>query len=259
MKSLNFDNKVSLLYKSKSQKIRVLSENWFSQNMYCPCCGNIMLKKFKNNSPVADFYCEKCSEQFELKSTDRKIKNKIVDGAYETAINRVKSNSNPDLFVLQYKDFTVKNLMVIPKYFFTPDIIEKRKPLSSTARRAGWVGSNILYEEIPEQGKIKIIVDGEIISPEAVVEEYQKTKKLYVENIEKRGWLIDVLSCVNLINKNEFSLNEMYFYEQQLQKKHPGNNNVKQKIRQQLQFLRDKGFIAFMDNKGHYKKLGFNH
>lgn len=223
--------------------------------MYCPCCGNNMLKKFDNNRPVADFFCEHCQEQFELKSTDKTIKNKIVDGAYETAISRVISNTNPDLFVLQYKDFIVNNLIVVPKFFFTPAIIEKRKPLSDTARRAGWVGSNILYGKIPRQGKIKIIDDGEIISPEIVRNEYQKSKRLQVGNVEKRGWIFDVLNCINLIQNEFFSLDEIYAFKNTLQNLHPFNNNIKDKIRQQLQILRDKGVIEFVDNKGHYKKL----
>ena len=32
------------------------------------------------------------------------------------------------------------------------------------------------------------------------------------------------------------------------------NFNVEAKVRQQLQFLRDKGFIDFIDNNGMYKK-----
>lgn len=68
-------------------------------------------------------------------------------------IERITSTSNPDLFIMQYENMQVSNLMVIPKFFFTPDIIEKRKPLSENARRAGWVGCNILIDDIPKQGK----------------------------------------------------------------------------------------------------------
>jgi type II restriction enzyme len=47
----------------------------------------------------------------------------------------------------------------VPKYFFVSEIIEKRKPLSITARRAGWTGSNILFSKIPNSGKIYYIED----------------------------------------------------------------------------------------------------
>lgn len=255
MNNLYFNKNLASQYRSNSQAIRILSESWMSENMYCPCCGNVALKQFDNNKPVADFYCERCNEQFELKSTNRITINKIVDGAYSTAIERVKSKTNPDLFVLQYSDYMVKNLVVVPKYFFTPDIIEKRKPLSETARRAGWIGSNILYGKIPSQGKINIVTNGNIVSSEIVFDEYQKASRLNVDNIEKRGWLFDVLNCVNMILDDTFSLEDVYKFERLLKNIHPNNNNIKDKIRQQLQFLRDRGIIEFIDNRGHYRKL----
>ena len=187
MNNLNFNKDLALRYKSNSQVIRILSESWLSENMYCPCCGNLILKKYGNNKPVADFYCEKCKEQFELKSSGKRINNKIVDGAYATAIERVKSKTNPDLFVLHYSNYAVKNLVVVPKYFFTPDSIERRKPLSLTARRSGWIGSNILYGKIPEQGKIDVITNGDIISPEIVLDRYQQASRLNIDNVNNRG------------------------------------------------------------------------
>jgi len=45
-------------------------------------------------------------------------------------------------------DFEVSNFLVVPKYFFVPGVIEKRKPLSATARRAGWIGCNIVLKSI---------------------------------------------------------------------------------------------------------------
>ena len=55
-------------------------------------------------------------------------------------IERIQSLTNPDFFFLNYNPCTleVKNFILIPKYFFVPEIIEKRSPLSPTARRAGW-------------------------------------------------------------------------------------------------------------------------
>jgi len=43
---------------------------------------------------------------------------------------------------------------VVPKHFFVRAIIERRNPLAATARRAGWIGSNILLDQVPDAGKI---------------------------------------------------------------------------------------------------------
>ncbi len=142
----------------------------------------------------------------------------------------------------------------IPKHFFVPDIIEKRKPLSQTARRAGWIGCNILIDKIPEQGRISVVSNGRIVDPSIVVQKVGRSLKLEKSDIESRGWLFDVMNCVNSIPREIFTLDEMYRHGPQLQEKHPMNHNIRPKIRQQLQFLRDEGFIEFLGN-GKYKKL----
>ena len=63
-----------------------------------------------------------------------------------------------------------------------------------------------------------------------------------------------MLNCVNDIKSDEFTLNEVYDYVELLQQKHINNNNVEAKIRQQLQFLKDKGFIEFL-GRGQYRKI----
>ena len=54
------------------------------------------------------------------------------------------------------------------------------------------------------------------------------------------------------IKKQEFSLGDVYAFEGYLKAKHPSNNKVQAKIRQQLQFLRDKGVIEFL-GRGQYR------
>ncbi|WP_216382230.1 hypothetical protein [Arcanobacterium phocae] len=61
-----------------------------------------------------------------------------------------------------------------------------------------------------------------------------------------RGWLLDILLCIEQINEEEFSLQDVYEFEDILSQKHPQNKNVKAKIRHQLQLLRDKGGITFL-------------
>lgn len=250
-----FNKELARNYKSNSQKIRVMSENWVSDNIYCPICGNPHISNLDNNMPVADFSCVSCGEVFELKSKCGNIGNKIADGAYSTMIERITSSNNPNLFIMQYSaDLQVVNLTLVPKFLFVPSVIEKRKPLAATAKRAGWIGCNILYSDIPKQGKITIIDSQKLSDRKTVTEEYSKIKKLQTDNMEKRGWILDVLWCVNAIDSIEFSLQDMYKFVEFLKKRHIYNNNVEAKIRQQLQILRDKGFIEFLA-RGHYRKM----
>jgi len=58
-------------------------------------------------------------------------------------------------------------------------------------------------------------------------------------------------------NNNYFTLNEIYEYLFYFKKLYPNNNNLKAKIRQQLQLLRNKGYIEFIGN-GEYFRLNKN-
>lgn len=242
-------------YSSSSQRIRVMTEEWVNRSTFCPNCGNV-LSRFANNKPVADFYCGNCSEEYELKSKNGSMGKKIVDGAYSTMIERLTSANNPNFFFLTYDRSTLKirNFLTIPKYFFIPDIIEKRKALNPLARRAGWIGCNIVMSNIPEFGKIFYVQNGIANSKNEVLEKWNKTEFVRrTSNIEAKGWLLDVLLCVERIKKKEFSLDEVYAFEEYLKAKHPSNNNVKAKIRQQLQFSRDKNVIEFV-GRGQYRQ-----
>ena len=234
-------------YNSNSQIARVLTEEWVEKNMYCPRCGNLHINHFENNRPVADYYCPSCNNEYELKSKNGNLGHKVNDGAYNTMIERISSNDNPDFFFMNYSknELKVIDFILIPKHFFVPDIIERRKPLALTAKRSGWTGCNILLDKIPEQGKIDIVSNGEIIDINYVINKVNKSSLLETKNINNRGWLMDVLNCVNKIPSEIFTLDEVYNFENILHIKHPQNNNIRPKIRQQLQFLRDKGFIDF--------------
>jgi type II restriction enzyme len=241
-------------YSSSSQRIRVMTEYWVRRSAFCPNCGNI-LNSFGNNRPVADFYCIECWEEYELKSKQGTIGRKIVNGAYSTMIQRLVSDNNPNFFFLTYDKTTleIRNFLTIPKYFFVPSIIEQRSPLNLAARRAGWVGCNIVMSNIPEFGKIFYVQNGIPKSKKEVLDKWSKTEFIKsTRNIEAKGWLLDVLVCVERIKKREFSLEEVYSFEEYLKAKHPLNNNIRAKIRQQLQFLRDKSVIEFV-GRGHYR------
>lgn len=100
--NLSFSTNLAQGYASNSQIVRLLTENWVLNNSYCPSCGDLTLNEFENNRPVADFYCKKCNEEFELKSKSGKLSNTITDGAYSTMIERINSENNPNFFFLTY-------------------------------------------------------------------------------------------------------------------------------------------------------------
>ena len=235
-------------YESHSQRVRIITESWTESNMFCPRCGEAKLRHFPNNRAVADFYCPSCKNEYELKSKKRSVGKKITDGAYSTFIQRITSNNNPDFFILIYdrSQWYVKDFLIVPKHFFTPKVVEKRNPLHKGRQRAGWIGCNILFSEIPEQGKISIIKDRIPVDQASVIAQVRKSNLLQEPNIEKRGWLFDILNCINQIPRDTFTLEEAYRFETKLKQLHPQNNNIRPKIRQQLQILRDKKIINFL-------------
>lgn len=247
--NLNFDTKLANAYSSYSQKARVLSENWVLNQIYCPGCGG-SIYGYENNKPVADFYCKQCSEDFELKSKKGKIGKKVSAGAYSQMIKRINSSQKPNFFFMGYvaEMWNVNNFFVIPKHFFVAEIIEERKPLAGSARRAGWVGSNILFSKIPKAGQIFYIENGKEIDKKEVLDKWKKTVFLkQVKKSDARGWILDIMNCVDSLNKQEFTLQDVYAFEKDLSVIHPKNKNIKPKIRQQLQFLRDKGYLEFVE------------
>ena len=253
--NLQLDRRKAESYSSNAQKIRVMTENWVDKNMFCPYCGNQYVSHCENNRSGADFFCPSGMEEYELKSKGASISNKVNDGAYNTMIERITSINNPNFFFMHYNktNLQVENFVMVPKYFFTPDIIEKRKPLSDTARRAGWTGCNILLSRIPDEGRIYIVQNEKEVSIERIVEKVHRTEFLRGSKLDARGWTLDVLNCVNIIDGKDFTLEQVYRFEELLVEKHPDNHHVKDKIRQQLQILRDNGIIEFT-GRGHYRK-----
>lgn len=253
--NLFFDTKLADEYTSFPQKIRVLTEDWVSRQIYCPNCGHLNIDKYRNNMPVADFFCSNCKEDYELKSKKGSVGTKIVDGAYRTMIDRLQGTNNPNFFLLNYDliNFSILNFFVIPKHFFVPDIIEKRKALSQTAKRAGWIGCNILLQSIPQTGKIFFVRNKQIEPKEKVFADWKRTLFLREEKeLSAKGWLLDIMRCVDRLGKKEFGLDEVYTFENELSLLHPENKHIKDKIRQQLQILRDKNYLRFLGN-GKYK------
>lgn len=120
-------------YTSGSQSARAWTESWVRSWAYCPNCGNPQLSSFPNNTPVADFFCPSCSEEFKLKSKKGKFGPKLANGSFKTKCERLASSNNPNFFLMNYdfKTLAIVNLFIVPKHFFVREIIEERQAASS--------------------------------------------------------------------------------------------------------------------------------
>jgi type II restriction enzyme len=174
-------------FTSQSQSARVWSESWVRREVYCPNCGQSNIEKYENNRPVADFFCAFCREEFELKSQKRQFGVKVLDGAFRSMRERLAASNNPNLMLLNYdlKQFSVTNLFVVPKHFFVQEIIERRPPLAASARRAGWIGCNILLNHIPDAGKIFLVCNGQPLPREDVLTKWNRTLFLREEGADE--------------------------------------------------------------------------
>lgn len=241
-------------YKSASQRARVATEVWAGANLYCPNCTANRLRPSATNTPAVDYLCTRCDAPFQLKSQRRRFARRITDAAYVAMRHAIEEDRTPNLFVLHYEPvrWRVCNVVLVPSFAFTLSVLERRKPLGPNARRAGWVGCNILLANIPFDAKITVVLDGVPMSPTGVRRQYESLRPLAGLSVEKRGWTLDVLNVVRLLDKTEFSLAEVYAFEQKLGELHPANRFIRDKIRQQLQVLRDLGFVEFL-GRGNYR------
>jgi type II restriction enzyme len=233
-------------FKSAAQIVRVLSEDWAATNLYCPACDSDSLTRARNNTRVLDFICPLCSAPFQLKSSKRWDERRIPDAGYSAMMEAISLGRNPNLVVMHYdRNWAVRNLLLIPSFFLSASAIQKRRPLAATARRAGWIGCNIVLSSIPTVGRIVMVANGLPRDSVEVRLDYSRASPFSSLDTKVRGWALDVLRIVELLPRR-FALSDVYIFEGQLARLHPANKNVRPKIRQQLQVLRDLGFVEFL-------------
>jgi type II restriction enzyme len=295
---------------------------------------------------------------FQLKSQKSRLGDSITDGAYAAMMDAIRHDELPSFYFMQYEIvrspsppsptgerargevaqiksprpdplpaqsrgegmlWRVRNLLLVPHFAFPPSAIIKRKPLSSTARRAGWVGCNFDLSRIPADARIQVVcaptyearsaavpaagsggvpprestrsetlhepagadaraTDSIIIPPETVRAQFHRVKPLKDISVTQRGWTLDVLNIVRRISEvgtagsavrapsgrnvpaalppvtsqrdvptNTFTTADTYAFTRELEKLHPDNRHVKDKIRQQLQVLRDAGLLLHVE------------
>ncbi len=262
--NLYMRGELAAAFTSGSQKAGNVTEAWGADNFYCPNCSSPKLDWLKPGTKANDYKCPSCGFWYQLKSKKSPIGNSITDGAYGAMMEAIKNDRSPNFFFLHYDlaTWNVRNLLLVPHFAFPPSAIIKRPPLAPTARRAGWVGCNFDLRRIPADARISIVTETKIIPATEVREKFKRVKPFKNLSVTQRGWTLDVLNIVRRLvgtsrrdvrdsgtveptvpTKNEFTNEDVYAFAPELEKLHPDNRHVKDKIRQQLQVLRDTGFL----------------
>lgn len=149
------------------------------------------------------------------------VKNKMVDEIKDDYLTIFNNPEYPEI-TLDIIDKAEAILLSVPK--------ERQKTLRVTEKA--------LFEEF--------------INDENIGERFEGGAHSILSNLSP--WEKDVFGCLEKLDNDIFTLQEVYSYENYLSSLHPKNQNIKAKIRQQLQYLRDIGLIEFT-RPGIYKKL----
>ncbi len=232
-------------YKSRCQQARVVTEGWGAKELFCANCDSSELSQLANNYKSADLICPRCNAPFQLKGTSGAIGPRICDGAYAAMVEAIRKDKTPNLLLLRYDSgsWRVLDLLLVPHFALPESAIIKRKPLADTARRAGWVGCNIALDRIAPDARIPIVVRGQPRLERDVRADFKRLKPLRGIGASERGWTLDVLNAISRLGKAEFTTQDAYAFDKDLQNLHPVNHHVRPKIRQQLQVLRDAGIL----------------
>ena len=237
----------------RSQLVRVETERWVAAHGYCLACESDRLRPTPPNTPARDFECDRCGHPYELKAGAKPFGSRIVDGAYGTMMRRIEEETAASFLLMRYQpDWQVTDLLAVHRSLITAEVIQCRPPLSATARRAGWVGCNILLGEIPPEGRIPVIQGGVIAARDVAREEFGKAERLQELSASARGWTAATLRCLHRVGTKQFTLAQVYRFESELAAQFPENRNIQAKLRQQLQILRDAGMVTF-EGRGQYR------
>lgn len=241
-------------YKSASQLARVSTEEWTLRNFYCASCG-AGLSPYPAGTPLYDFHSPDCRERFQLKASKRPFVISVLDSEYNTALEGILRDAYPSLILLHYDPagWVVSDLELVHRACITTSCLIRRRPLGADARRAGWEGCSISLADVPALGRIRVIRQGSVRPKRMVLDQWKQSGRLLETEPLDRGWVADVLSCVERLY-SAFTLENVYSFEKELSLKHPKNHYVRAKIRQQLQVLRDLGLIEFV-SPGVYRRL----
>ncbi len=118
------------------------------------------------------------------------------------------------------------------------------------------VGCNLRLDRIPPDGEVQVIEGGVAVAKSEVRRKFQRYLPLNTLSAARRGWAALRLRIVRSLPGRQFALSDLYARDAEFAFAYPGSRCLHEKIRQQLQLLRNIGIIRFKGN-GQYELIDF--
>ncbi len=146
---------------TSKQLLGAWGETFVGKNCSCPKCKKEKtLKRLPTNFKCADLICDFCGYLAQVKAMTVNdvdvLPKQILGAAWGPQKARMDASIYFPLFLV-LKSSSGASIYYLPTDFQSPALFSSRKPLSSTARRAGWQGFLYMLSAVPEGGFIRLI------------------------------------------------------------------------------------------------------
>ena len=135
---------------TKHQTLGNLGESAVAR-LPCPRCKRrLTLKRLPKNFKCADIICDFCGYLAQVKTTTRsdidQLPKSVLGAAWGPQKNRMDAGVFIPLFIVVISpNHRSKAIYYLPADLQVPQMFKQRKALSKSAKRAGWVGCNLVF------------------------------------------------------------------------------------------------------------------
>jgi type II restriction enzyme len=145
-------------WKNESRIVGEACEEYIKNNIKCIRCNEINYEKCKTNEKSKDLICISCNQKFQIKAksaTQKQVNNiknkdifKTIGGEYSTTVKNINEQIDYLIILYEKQSYKIINILYIKYKNINFNCIIPRKPLSITAKRSGWQGCNIIFDNI---------------------------------------------------------------------------------------------------------------
>jgi type II restriction enzyme len=145
-------------WKNESRIVGEACEEYIKNNIKCIRCNEINYEKCKTNEKSKDLICISCNQKFQIKAksaTQKQVNNiknkdifKTIGGEYSTTVKNINEQIDYLIILYEKQSYKIINILYIKYENINFNCIIPRKPLSITAKRSGWQGCNIIFDNI---------------------------------------------------------------------------------------------------------------